>query len=54
MEEPYIKGVESRRIDLGHEILQVFADSEKEKLNESEEDRTCGWMRTSGFPDRAG
>jgi len=50
MEEVYLKGVEERGIDPRHEILQIFADTNKYEMSESREDGVCGGTRMSAFP----
>jgi hypothetical protein len=53
MEEIYEQIVESRGIDPGYEVVQVFADPFEPKTSEIGEDRVCHRMRTSAFPVRA-
>jgi hypothetical protein len=45
---------ESRGVDVGHEVVQIFADPMELEVSESREDRAC-WRRrrfVSQFPDR--
>ena len=49
MEKSDLEVVELRGIDLGDEILQIFADSNKQKMLENGENGACGWGQTSVF-----
>jgi hypothetical protein len=52
IEENYVQVAESRGIDAGHEVIQIFADSSELKIRESEKDRACRRRRSLTFPIR--
>ena len=47
IEEVYNQAVELGGIDVGHEVVQIFADPSENKLSEREEGRACPRRRTS-------
>ena len=49
----YPQGVESRGIDAGHKVLQIFEDPLEGKISENGKDRACRGRRTSGCLVRA-
>jgi hypothetical protein len=53
MEEGYRQGLELWGIDLGHEVLQVFADPLECQRGESGEENACERRWTSAIPDWA-
>jgi hypothetical protein len=55
IEEGYMQLVESRGIDPGQDLLQIFAVPFESNFCETGEDRTCQWRRRqrSGFYGRA-
>ena len=53
VEEGYSQGLELWSIDLGNEVLQVFADPLECQLGENGKEDACGRRRMSGFPGRA-
>ena len=52
IEENYVQLAESRGIDAGHKVIQIFTDSSELKIRESGKDRACQRRRTSAFPIR--
>jgi hypothetical protein len=53
IEEGYFKVAESRGIDVGHEVVQVFAVPFEVKGCKNGEDRACRGRKMSGWPVRA-
>ena len=53
IEEVYQRLVELRGIDVGHKVLQIFADSLEVKGRKNGEDRACRGRETSAFQIRA-
>jgi hypothetical protein len=39
IEEDYVQGVESRGIDAGHEVVQIFGDPLEGEISENGKDR---------------
>jgi hypothetical protein len=53
IEEDYIQLVESRGIDVAHEVVQVFGVPFEPKICENGEERAFRETRTSAFPVKA-
>jgi hypothetical protein len=53
IEKGYMQVAESRGIDVGHEVVQVFAVPFEVKICKDREDRACRGWRRSGCPVRA-
>jgi hypothetical protein len=52
IEENYVQVAESRGIDAGHNVIQIFTDSSELKMHESGKDRACRRRRSLSFPIR--